>query len=352
MALDTKSFSRTDYIIIRSLSDSPKKYWDILFESFDSASNTINSLKKLLDMGIIAYENDHFFLNRKNDNETIINQLIKIPYKQVRCSHCKGSGLEINSFANVIKNFEDLIKDRPPAIPEFDQGVVNIETVFNRINFIYYKGDLENKDIVLIGDDDLTSLALAITKLPNKILVLEADKRLVEYINQKARDLKIENLQAVEYNVEWKVDKTYRNSFDVFLTDPVETVQGISLFISRGCSMLKENGVVYFGMTHLEASNKKWYKIHKNLYEMNFVITDILDKFQLYELNPDDIVSKGYRVFTEMKLNIPKPDKPWYNSAFHRLELVDKPNPLFDPDKEYKLERELYYDDEAFVTLY
>lgn len=350
MAIDTKSFSKTDYIILRLLSKSSKNYWDILLESFDSAANIIESLKKLLNQGIINYHNGYFSLSDNYKN--FLKELVKIEYREVKCSTCDGKGFNKNSFRDLLKNYENIVKDRPSAIPEFDQGIVNIDTILNRVNFMYYKGDLENKDIVVIGDDDLTSIALALTKLPNKIMVLEADERLVNYINHKAKELELENLEAIIYNVEWKVDKNYRNSFDVFLTDPVETIQGITLFISRGCAMLKPNGVAYFGLTHLEASTKKWYKIHKNLYEMNFVITDILDKFQLYELNPDDIVSKGYRVFTQLNLDIPKPDKPWYNSAFHRIELIDKPNPLFDPDKEYKLERDLYYDDEAFVTLY
>ena len=348
MSINIKEINKTEYIILRLLSQGPKSYWEIMLETFDSALNTIQSLKKLMQNQIIVYQNNTFKINSKE----ILKEVLKTNYIDVKCRECEGNCFNKQSFQEVILKFKEIIKDRPVAIPEFDQGVVTIETIRNRINFIYYKGDLENKNIVLIGDDDLTSIALALTNLPEKILVLEADQRLVDYINNKSKSLGLDNLKAVTYNVEWPVDKNLRNSFDVFLSDPVETIQGITLFISRGCSLLKENGVVYFGLTHLEASLKKWYKIHKNLYEMNLVITDIIDKFQLYELNPDDIVSKGYRVFTEINLDLPKPEKPWYNSAFHRLELIDKPNPLFDPDKEYKLERELYYDEEAFVTLY
>ncbi|MEN3014635.1 MAG: bis-aminopropyl spermidine synthase family protein [bacterium] len=350
MKADILNQNKTEYIILRMLSQEPKTYWDILLESFDTAKNTIDSIKNLMKNNLISYNQNKFYLTDKGTE--LVQNLLKLKYTSVRCANCNGKGLEIKIFSKLLKDFSEKIVDRPKAIPEYDQGVVNLDTVISRITFMYYKGDLENKDIVLIGDDDLTSIALGMAKLPKRVLVLEADTRIVDYINQKCKDLSLSNVEAVCYNVEWKVDKNLRNSFDVFLTDPVETIQGISLFISRGSSMLKENGVAYFGLTHLEASYKKWYKIHKNLYEMNFVITDILDKFQLYELNPDDIVSKGYRVFTELGLNLAKPDKPWYNSAFHRLELVDKPNPLFDPDREYKLERDLYYDEEAYVTLY
>jgi len=350
MEINCKVLNKTEYIILRSLSASSKTYWDLLLESFDTAANTIAVIKKLLQENVINYDGKYF--NLTEEGKKILKSVLKKEYVDVRCKECGGKGINSNAFQDLANQFKEVIKDRPAAIPEFDQGVVNLETVINRIAFMYHKGDLENKDIVLIGDDDLTSIALSLSNLPNKVVVLEADERLVNYINQKARDLNLKNLEAIVYNVEWKVEKDLLNSFDVFLTDPVETVQGITLFISRGCSMLKEKGVLYFGLTHIEASYSKWYKIHRNLYEMGFVITDILDKFQLYELNPDDIVSKGYRVFTEAGVKLSKPEKPWYNSAFHRLELVEKAKPLFDPNQTYKLERDLYYDEEAYVTLY
>jgi len=343
------NITKTEYIIIRSLLSGPKEYWNLLYESFDSAANTIQTLKKLLDEEVIYYKNNLFYIN-----EDKVNGLNIKPYVDVKCSVCNGTGINYNPLFSqeILKKYKEVLESRPTPIPEFDQGVVSFTTLLNRITFMYMKGDLENKDIVLIGDDDLASVGIALTNLAKKVLVLEADKRLVDYINKISKELNLNNLESQVYNVESKVDSNLLNKFDVFLTDPVETINGITLFISRGASMLKENGVLYFGLTHLEASNKKWYKIHTNLYKMNFVITDILDKFQVYEISPDDIISKGYRVSTEIKIDLNKPQKPWYNSAFHRLELIDKPNPIFDPNQEYKLERDLYYDDEAYVTLY
>jgi len=61
------------------------------------------------------------------------------------------------------------------------------EDTIRRVTLIHRFGDLENKDILIVGDDDLTSLALGITGLPRKVKVLEVDKRLVEYINKRLR---------------------------------------------------------------------------------------------------------------------------------------------------------------------
>lgn len=347
--------NKTDYIILRSLLENPLSYWDILLNSFDNSINTINSLEKLLKDNLIKYEDNSFYLTEVGKN--IAKNLLKIKYEDLRCNVCNSKGLRITKyFKEVLDKFLEITKDRPNAIPEFDQGVVEPLTLIYRVIFMYYKGDIENKNVVLIGDDDLTSIILGLSNLPKSILVLEADKRLVDYINTKAKNLNLNNLKSQVYNVEDSVDQKLLNGFDTFLTDPVETIEGITLFISRGVSMLKEEGTVYFGLTHLEASCKKWHKIHSNLYSMNLVITDLLDKFQLYDLNPDDIVTKGYRVYTEainkLKIKLNKPSKPWYNSAFHRLVLVDKPNPYYPPNKQIKLNRNLYYDDEAYVTLF
>ena len=347
--------SKTKYILLRLLTENPLSYWDLLLNSFDNVSLVIDSLQELMNENLIKYENDKFHLTEKG--KQVVKNLLKIEPEEVKCSECQGRGIKITDyFKKLLEKFLDLSKDRPKAIPEFDQGVVEPQTLISRIIFMYYKGDLENKDIVLIGDDDLTSIALALSNLPNNILVLEADERLVNYINEKSKNYNLKNLRAILYNVEDPINSDFIGSFDTFLTDPVETIEGITLFISRGVSMLKEGGAVYFGLTYLEASYKKWHKIHSNLYNMNLVLTDILDKYQLYELNPDDIVSKGYRVYTEavnkLKIELNKPLKPWYNSAFHRLTLIDKPNPYYPPNKQIKLERKLYYDEEAYVTLY
>ena len=54
-------------------------------------------------------------------------------------------------------------------------------------SFVYERGNLIGKRILVIGDDDLFSLAAALTGLPSWVVVLEKDPRLVAFINHVAR---------------------------------------------------------------------------------------------------------------------------------------------------------------------
>jgi len=256
-------------------------------------------------------------------------------------------------FKDVLDKFKEIAVDRPKAIPEYDQGYVEEEVTVMRTVYLYQRGDLEGKRIVLIGDDDLTGIALSLTGMPESVTVLEADERIVDYTNKIARKLNLNNLKAYIYDVRKPLPKEMQRSFDVFITDPVETLEGFTLFISRGVGALRGEGSSgYFGISYVEASFKKWYRLHTRLYQMNLVITDIIPHFQRYMLDVHDILNKGYRIVKETGLELREPDVNWYNSAFYRVELVDEPKPYYSPNTELNLGRELYFDDEAFVTLY
>ena len=87
----------------------------------------------------------------------------------------------------------------------------------------------------------------------------------------------------------------FRGQFDVFFTDPVETVKGLLLFLSRCTEGLRGPGASgYFGLSYLEASWRKWRKIQQGILDMGFAITDMLGAFQDYQL--ENIVAQGYPV--------------------------------------------------------
>jgi predicted methyltransferase len=134
----------------------------------------------------------------------------------------------------------------------------------------------------------------------------------------------------------------------VFFTDPVETVRGLLLFLSRCTEGLRGPGSAgYFGLSYLEASWRKWRQIQQGILDMGFAITDMLGAFQDYQL--EDIVALGYPVARMAPVPVKEPDIPFYVSTVYRLELAEEPRPLFFGRVEFG--QDLYYDEEACVTL-
>ncbi len=352
MTADLK-LSKSAYFVLRSLLTGPKSYWELLLEQETSGRNFIPELRKLLEEELVTQDPStrKFILTEKGKEFALSH--ISTP-EVVYCPHCKGRGIVLSGrFKDLLHEFKKIASNRPRAIPEYDQGYVEEEVTILRVAYTYLKGDLEGKEILIIGDDDLTGIAMAISGLPKKVMVLEADERIVEYTNQVAKERGLNNLSAEIFDVRDPLPEKHRNAYDTFITDPVETLEGFSLFISRGVAGLRGEGASgYFGLSYVESSFRKWHQLHRRLYDMNLVITDILPHFQHYALNPDDIMNKGYRIVDRLGVEVNYPDVNWYNSAFHRVELVGDPKPHYPADQRIDLGRELYFDDEAYVTLY
>ncbi|MEG9195471.1 MAG: bis-aminopropyl spermidine synthase family protein [Candidatus Methanoglobus sp.] len=268
---------------------------------------------------------------------------------EATCKACEGTGYGIAPFfQKVLSEFLEITKDRPPAVEKFDQGFISEEGVIRRLEFIHERGDIYGK-IFVVGDDDLFSIAASLTGLPEKVVVVDVDERLVNFINSAAREYGL-NVEAKVYDVQRAFPSDLRRKFDVFVTDPVETVPGIKLFLSRGASTLKGVGSsAYFGLTTLEASRKKWFEIEKMILDMGFVITDIKRKFNVYPAS-----EKSYSQFEEKlpifrRLGI-KTDYDWYTSSLFRIEAVREPNPLVEG--EMIIGEHVYKDEESLATPY
>ncbi|MDI9646681.1 MAG: bis-aminopropyl spermidine synthase family protein [Archaeoglobales archaeon] len=265
------------------------------------------------------------------------------------CINCEGTGYVINKhFSEILRRYREIVKNRPEAVDVYDQGFISPEGIIRRVEFIHERGDLYGK-IFVVGDDDLFSIAAALTDLPEKIFVVDIDERLVNFINNAAKEYGL-RIEAMVYDVQQAFPEELRRKFDIFVTDPVETIPGLKLFFSRAVSTLKGVGSAgYFGITTLEASRRKWYEIEKMIYDMGFVITDMIRKFSVY---PDD--ERNFFTFQE-KLPIVKnlgvkSDYPWYKSTFFRIEAVKDPKPLVEG--EMKIDEEVYKDEESWATPY
>ena len=268
----------------------------------------------------------------------------------VRCKCCDGTGYIISKdFEEILRKYKEIAKDRPSALEKFDQGFISPEGVIKRVEFIYERGDLLNSKIFVVGDDDLLSVAAALTEMPEKINVIDADERLIDFINRVAEKHGFP-IEAEICDVQEELPEKFRRKFDVFVTDPVETIPGLKLFLSRGVSSLKGEGCSgYFGLTTLEASRRKWFEIQRMIWEMGFVITDIRRKFNVY---PDE--EKNFFRFQE-KLPIVKKlgakiDHDFYTSSLFRIEAVRDPKPIVEG--RMIINEAVYKDEESWATPY
>lgn len=249
------------------------------------------------------------------------------------------------------RRFRELTEERPLPVAEYDQGFMRPDDALARVVFMHRMGDVAGREIVLIGDDDLVSVALALTGWPRRIVVIDVDERLGAFIERVNREhgFAIE-FRTLDIRHPLPLDLTAR--FDTFVTDPVETVPGFELFLSRAAASLRGRYAAgYFGLTTLEASLAKWHRLQRLLLQMNFVITDVLRDFSVYpeRENQWERFYVSYAMMSLFHIEGYLPDRDWYRSSFFRVEAVATPQPTILGECTLS-ETELYFDDETLAT--
>ncbi len=326
--------------ILRALKRRQMSFWELINYQDAHLVQFFEVVTELIKEGVVSYTNGIFSLTKDLDIH---------PLEDTLCSCC-GIGVEIRDyFEKIYQRFLEITKDRPLPTSDYDQGFVRPIDTVRRVAYLYQRGDLEDTEIFILGDDDLFSVAASLTKMPKRIVVVEIDKRLNEFLRTLSKKEGFSKLEVYDYNVIEELPDIFKNSFDVFVTDPVETKKGLKLFVGRCLESLKGPGASgYIGFTHREASLQKWFDFQRFILDAGLVITDILRDFTIYpekENRWDDF----YRTYEIMqKMDLPIPDVDWYKSCFVRFEVIEGPRlPYFEKPADL---RELYFDDESWAT--
>lgn len=327
--------------ILMILSRKDTDFFEIVSKSNFTAKEVLEELKRLLNEKIIKENGGVFSLKEKIDSKISSSYI---------CDKCKGRRVydSLNVWGDLIKEYDEITKSRPIPINVYDQGVIDNESAISRFLFMLSRGDLYKKKILILGDDDLMSILFSLSKVVDEVVVLEIDKRLVDFINMIKKEKNLKNIEAYEYDARDPLDKRFKDRFDTFFTDPVETVEGLIIFVSRVLEGLKGEGSAgYFGLTTIESNNKKWYKIQKALNEMSLVITDIVRNFSFYKLS-DNILESDLLIVKENPFHIKNPKELWYNSHLYRVEVCGVKKPKYV--EKVDIGRDLYFDEYTYVV--
>ncbi|UCC19223.1 MAG: adenosylmethionine decarboxylase [Promethearchaeota archaeon] len=200
---------------------------------------------------------------------------------------------EIPEEFKYLNNLEGLLKDRP--IPEFalDQSHADFSTIVKKVLYLLKKGDIEGRKIIFLGDDDVISLALGMTKLADEISVVDIDKRVLEFISQSSENLKYENFNVINHDLRESCPKAIMNKFDVVVMDPPYTIEGLRLFLKRASQVIKSsisfNEKVYpiIGKKCLLSFGNKppeeMQKLQLSILNHGFIINEMLPDFNHYK---------------------------------------------------------------------
>lgn len=201
----------------------------------------------------------------------------------------------IHNLPHHISNLEtiDAILEKRPG-PDFslDQSRADYNTVIRRTLYLLSKGDLEGRKIIFLGDDDAISIAVGLTNLTDEITVVDIDDRVLEFLEKQAEQLDIKNFRTVKHDLRIPCPNDLLNRFDVVVTDPPYTDQGLRLFLKRAGQVLRTS--VQYENEVLPTIGKKCLlsfghkppleteKIQLSILEHGFTIQEMIPAFNRY----------------------------------------------------------------------
>jgi len=306
-------------------SDSPK-LWDIYASTEEYLPSVLGVVMMLEKNGLIDPKNGHLILTKKG--KKFVKKFITKDTPYYPPLEKLKYGIKLPRNLEKIKSVIEKISKEIIPKDEFDQAPITTESAIFKAYHMISRGDITNNSIVCLGDDDLMSLILGMTGLPKNILVIDIDRDITNIIKKSAKKLKIKiPIRTINHDLKTPISQKIKHKFDVFISEPPDTVIGMLLFVSRGVELLKsEPGKVgYVGYTKTGCPPLGILKFWKDITKMNLIICEVLPKFTVYPNIRTEIKEVEVPEFVDYP-----PSKIWYISDLIRLKTTETTKSLFD----------------------
>jgi N4-bis(aminopropyl)spermidine synthase len=162
-----------------------------------------------------------------------------------RCGVCGGSGLAIPAdLAGLQDELTAAAAGAPAARPELDQTHCTVATKIHRVLRMHEAGALFGQRIIVLGDDDLGSVAIAkFAALAGaaagirRLAVVDTDRDVLAWAAEQVAGTGVA-AEFIEHDLREPLPAGLAGGFEVACTDPPYTVAGAELFLSRAVAAL------------------------------------------------------------------------------------------------------------------
>ena len=156
------------------------------------------------------------------------------------CPTCAQREIVVpDSLAAVARKLAAAEVAAPPTRLDLDQAHCTVETKIRRVLVMHEEGALDGKRVLLLGDDDLTSLAIKLVAdhtgvgaAIRELVVVDVDPAVVSFLRRTLRRAPF-RVECVVHDLRVPLPERLRGSADTVFTDPPYTSEGAALFLSR-----------------------------------------------------------------------------------------------------------------------
>jgi predicted methyltransferase len=203
------------------------------------------------------------------------------------CRACSGTTHALpDELAPSVRDVARSAKEAPQPRFELDQCHCTVETKLRRVLAIHEADALVGRRILLLGEDDLVSLALAsiVRRFGSAstiagLTVLDVDPAVVAFARKRLAKAPFP-VTCLCHDLREPLPLGFAQRFDTVLTDPPYTPPGARLFLSRAAAALRPGGTVFFsfGSRRPDAT----FAFQQDVVRMGFVIESLHPDFNRY----------------------------------------------------------------------
>lgn len=203
------------------------------------------------------------------------------------CGTCLGRGVLVPSeLAPAVRSVARLAKRAPAPRYELDQCQCTVETKIRRVVAMHEAGALVGKRILLLGDDDLVSPAIArvVQRVGTgatirALVALDVDPDLLRFLRVELSGAPFPT-SVLRQDLRDPLPEALRGGFDTVVTDPPYTLGGATLFLSRAAQALSPTGDVFFCFGSRRPGVSAL--VQRSIAEMGLVVRSLTPDFNVY----------------------------------------------------------------------
>jgi predicted methyltransferase len=187
-----------------------------------------------------------------------------------------------DEYAEVLKKLVDCSAFRPEPLLRLDQAHATPETALRRALYMLEEGDLEGREVLFLGDDDLTSVAAGLLGAARGITVIDIDERLLGAIEKISGREKL-GIECILHDLREPLEEGLIDRFDVVLTDPPYTLPGLRLFLSRAIDALRPRKTSSIYLAFSDKPPLEMLEAHRAINRMGLYVRELIPRFNVYE---------------------------------------------------------------------
>ncbi|WP_432033242.1 GNAT family N-acetyltransferase [Streptomyces antibioticus] len=205
------------------------------------------------------------------------------------CRTCDGRELVIPEVLDeAVRRLRALMESGPAADMAIDQSHCTAETKVRRVLALLTAGALPGGSLLLIGDDDLVSLAVAVVgdvlggPIVEKVTVVDISPEILDYVQKVSAGLGT-RVETVRHDLRQPLPAALHDQHDVAMTDPPYTPEGARLFLSRAVEGLRPGAAHSVFFSFGGKSPDEMLEVQREIMALGLVTNGYVRNFNEYE---------------------------------------------------------------------